>query len=208
MIVGVAAKVVPTLNGVDGRRLSRAVGAVLLINAGCLLRVGGQTLTDFTPSAFPVAGVSGLLEVARPGPVGRAPVAGHGGPGPHAALTPRPSQLPPLEDREIRATDTVAAVLNDEPRLLGTFLAAGFSQLASPLCQKLGRPRGDDPAGLPADGQDIEAFVADLNAARQRCSRARIAAALHSACSPEGRSLPCRLTCPSTSTDRAICSNR
>src|SRR5262249_23281390 len=63
MIMGVAARGVPTLNGVDGRRLPRPWGPFLLLNAGCSLRVFGQTLTDFTATAFPVAGVSGLLEV-------------------------------------------------------------------------------------------------------------------------------------------------
>src|SRR5262249_34355355 len=63
MIVGVAAPVVPTLNGVDVRRLTSLWGPFLLLNAGCALRVVAQTLTDFTPHAFPVAGFSGLLEV-------------------------------------------------------------------------------------------------------------------------------------------------
>jgi hypothetical protein len=64
MIVGVAARVVPTLNGVDVRRLTPLRGPFLLLNAGCALRVVAQTLTDFTPHAFPAAGASGLLEVA------------------------------------------------------------------------------------------------------------------------------------------------
>ncbi|MBI2423542.1 MAG: NnrS family protein [Candidatus Hydrogenedentes bacterium] len=35
----------------------------LLLNLGCAMRVTAQTLTDFTDNAFPVAGMSGLLEV-------------------------------------------------------------------------------------------------------------------------------------------------
>ncbi len=64
MIVGVAARVVPTLNGVDIRRLTALWGPFVLLNTGCALRVITQTLTDFTPHAYPVAGVSGVLEVA------------------------------------------------------------------------------------------------------------------------------------------------
>jgi hypothetical protein len=64
MIVGVAARVVPTLNGVDIHRLAPLWGSFLLLNVGCALRVVAQTLTDFTPHAFPVAGISGLLEVS------------------------------------------------------------------------------------------------------------------------------------------------
>jgi hypothetical protein len=63
MILGVSAKVVPMLKGVDPRTLTGLWAPYLLLNAGCFLRVSMQTLTDFTPSAFPVAGVSGLLEV-------------------------------------------------------------------------------------------------------------------------------------------------
>ncbi len=53
MIVGVAAKVVPTLNGVNGERLTALWGPFLLLNLGCALRVTTQTMTDFTASAFP-----------------------------------------------------------------------------------------------------------------------------------------------------------
>lgn len=63
MIVGVAACVVPILNGVDPRRLSKLWAPFLLINGGCTLRVVGQTLTDFVPVAFPITGISGVLEV-------------------------------------------------------------------------------------------------------------------------------------------------
>jgi hypothetical protein len=129
MIVGVAAKVVPTLNGIDGRTLAALWGPFVLINAGCLLRVVGQTLTDFTPAAFPVAGVSGILEVT-----GLALWVGHLALIMAGRIRPRQraaASRPPLAEREIELTDTVAAVLEAEPALLDTFLAAGFTQLAS-----------------------------------------------------------------------------
>jgi hypothetical protein len=63
MIVGVAARLVPTLNGVDPRRLSKLWVPFLLLNAGCALRVAGQTLTDFAPAMFPITGISGVFEV-------------------------------------------------------------------------------------------------------------------------------------------------
>jgi hypothetical protein len=46
MVVGVAAKVVPTLNGVDVRALRPLWLPFVLLNLGCLLRVTAQTLTD------------------------------------------------------------------------------------------------------------------------------------------------------------------
>lgn len=134
MIIGVAAKVVPTLNGVDVRALSSLWTPFLLLNAGCLLRVVGQTLTDFSVIAFPIAGISGLLEVtglAMWGAhlvqimLGRA----------RMRQTIR-AESEGLKTRAILPWDTVASVLEDEPRLLETFLAAGFSQLSSAYARR------------------------------------------------------------------------
>lgn len=63
MIMGVAAKVVPTLNGIDPRKLSSLWLPFALVNAGCFLRVSLQTLTDWLPGAYHAVGVSGMLEV-------------------------------------------------------------------------------------------------------------------------------------------------
>jgi hypothetical protein len=63
MIMGFAAKVVPMLNAVDGRILSRLWGPFLLINLGCLLRVVLQSLTDRFPQCFSFVGISGAIEV-------------------------------------------------------------------------------------------------------------------------------------------------
>jgi hypothetical protein len=64
MIMGFAAKVVPTLNGVDHKTLKALWGPFALINLGCLLRVSLQTLTDWQPAAFHFVGISGILEVS------------------------------------------------------------------------------------------------------------------------------------------------
>jgi hypothetical protein len=63
MIMAFAAKVVPTLNGVDLRKLSSLRGPFLLVNLGCLLRVVTQPLTDWLPGIYPLLGISGTLEV-------------------------------------------------------------------------------------------------------------------------------------------------
>jgi hypothetical protein len=167
MIVGVAAKVVPTLNGVDGRSLAPLWMPFILINAGCLLRVTGQTLTDFTAIAFPFAGVSGLLEVTGLAIWGAHLALVMAG---KARLTgPRAAAAPPLAGREILATDTVAAVLIDEPQLLETFLAAGFKQLASPSARNSVARVVTLQQACRRQDKNVEAFVAELNAHRQRC---------------------------------------
>ncbi|HEY7119028.1 MAG TPA: NnrS family protein [Tepidisphaeraceae bacterium] len=63
MIMGVAAKVAPRLQGVDPRELSRLWGPFVLINIGCAWRVVLQILTDWLPGAYTFVGVSGVLEV-------------------------------------------------------------------------------------------------------------------------------------------------
>jgi hypothetical protein len=64
LIMGMAAKVVPTLNGIDPHTLSRLWGPFLLVNSGCFLRVVLQTLTDWSERVYPLLGISGTLEVA------------------------------------------------------------------------------------------------------------------------------------------------
>src|SRR5262249_44797653 len=136
MIVGVAAKVVPTLNGLDVRRLSSLWLPFLLINAGCALRVVTQTLTDFTPASFPFAGVSGLLEMA-----GLAVWGGHlWGIMAGRAAQPEPESLPgyrPVVAGEpIEPGHMVGEVLDRYPQLLDTFRSFGFHLLANPFLRK------------------------------------------------------------------------
>jgi hypothetical protein len=63
MIVGVSSKVVPALSGVDVRRAASLWPTFLLLNAGNAMRVSFQIATDFTPSAYPIMGISGFIEV-------------------------------------------------------------------------------------------------------------------------------------------------
>jgi len=146
MIVGVSARVVPTLNGVDIRRLTPLWGPFLLLNLGCAMRV-------VTPHAFPVAAISGLLEVTGLALWGThlwAVMAGRARY--RRAVTP-----PYVPGTPIAAGHTVGEVLEHHPELLATFLALGFQPLANPLlrktvarhvsiaqaCRHLGRDPGD-----------------------------------------------------------------
>jgi len=63
MIMGVSAKVVPILAGVDVRSLSSLWGPFLLMNFGNAARVSLQLATDFTPAAYPLVGFTGFIEV-------------------------------------------------------------------------------------------------------------------------------------------------
>jgi NnrS protein/Domain of unknown function (DUF1858) len=133
MIVGVAAKVVPTLNGVDIRTVSPLWGPFLLINAGCGLRVTGQVLTDVTEVAFPVTAISGLLEVS-----GLAWWGGHL----WLLMARRFDASQPVPDSSLRLGQPIEAghrvgdVLKLYPELLNTFLAFGFTPLQNPAARK------------------------------------------------------------------------
>jgi hypothetical protein len=173
MIVGVAAKVVPNLNGISSQVLSPLWGPFLLINLGCATRVVGQTLTDFTDDAFPFAGVSGVLEVtglAMWGThlwlimAGRARV---------RRAVNRSLQNDAIETRSIRSSDTPGRVLEHFPALLPTFEAHGFSALANPqLRATLARVVTIEQA-CRRMGVKLDEFLAALNRARDAQSDRR-----------------------------------
>jgi hypothetical protein len=138
MIVGVAAKVVPTLNGVDVRGLTRLWVPFLLINGGCALRVIGQTLTDFTAVSFPFTGASGLLEV-----LGLAVWGAHlwsimaGRVWPRAGIAPAsPARVWLLPGQKLVAQHQVRDVLQVYPQLLDAFVAIGFRPLSNPVLRR------------------------------------------------------------------------
>ncbi len=64
MIMGISARVVPILAGVDARKLSNLWGPFLLITIGNTGRVVFQMATDFFPNAaYPLLGFTGFIEV-------------------------------------------------------------------------------------------------------------------------------------------------
>jgi hypothetical protein len=164
MIVGVAARIVPTLNGVDVRRLPGLWLPFLLINTGCALRVAAQTATDFSSSTFPAAGVSGLLEVAGlavwgahlwPIMAGRSPAA-------------RRQESPPAGQPEapVGPEDRVGEVLNRHPELLDTFVSFGFRPLTNPLLRRTLAAHVSLREACRFLGADVDRLVAELNARR------------------------------------------
>jgi hypothetical protein len=169
MIVGVAAKVVPTLNGIDVRALPRLWLPFLLINAGCTLRVAAQTQTDLTPRAFPVAGVSGVLEVLGLTIWGAhlwRIMAGR------VNLTQPPPDSRPLDaDAAIEARHLVGEVLDRHPELLDTFRAFGFHPLANPLLRRTLARRVTIERACRLLGVDQGQLLEALNARRQPARR-------------------------------------
>jgi hypothetical protein len=73
-----------------------------------------------------------------------------------------------LASREIRATDTVGAVLEAEPRLLNDFLQAGFTTLASEYARQTMARVVTLRQACRRVGVDESEFVAQLNASRHQ----------------------------------------
>lgn len=160
MIMGVAAKVVPTLGGIGLRALPALWAPFILINTGCAMRVGFQTLTDFNAAAFPFAGASGLLEVT--------------------ALTlwgvhlwrlmnssaAEESGEPLAPGALIAGGQTVGRVLDAYPQLLPVFLELGFTPLRNPVLRAtLARTVRLETAAR-MQGVDLDELLTALNMAR------------------------------------------
>lgn len=133
MIVGMAAKVVPTLRGLEPGQLPALWPTFVLLNVGCLWRVSSQVLTDWVPSVFLLTGVSGLLEWTAlalwAGHLG-AVMLGWGRYRQSAAADwgPPPERLGP-EHR-------VAAVLAWHPELEPVFVEHGFELIRNPVLRR------------------------------------------------------------------------
>jgi uncharacterized protein involved in response to NO len=133
MIVGVSSKVVPTLSGVEVRRARSLWPTFLLLNLGNLTRVSFQIATDFSPSAYPVMGISGFIEVVgltlwgyelftniRAGKkLEREMVSGR-----------------TIRQLQIMPNTKVGDVLASYPQSLETFLRYGFTPLRNPVLRK------------------------------------------------------------------------
>lgn len=170
MIVGVAAKVTPTLNGIASSALSPLWVPFALINAGCTLRVVGQILTDFTPRAYMIAGVSGLLEVTGLAIWGLHVwrlMSGRS----KEAVASEMSKNAAIPAGPVEPGHTVAAVLDRYPELLDAFLARGFTMLVNPqLRRSIARVVTVERACRRLE-IDCGQFVEELNRLRERISQ-------------------------------------
>lgn len=169
MILGISSKAVPTLVGVDPRRLSALWGPFLLVNLGCFLRVSLQTLTDWRSLAYPLIGLSGTLEVAGLAWWGiglaRLMLVGE-------AIREEPvgtESLPEFRGT-IEAGDNVGEVLDRFPELLGLFLAHGFAPLRNPLMRKTFARRVSIAQATKMQDISTDRLLEDLNdAIRETC---------------------------------------
>jgi hypothetical protein len=162
MIMGIAAKVVPTLNGIDPRTLSALQGPFLLVNVGCLLRVVIQTLTDWSTGIYPLLGVSGTLEVAGLAWWGLslARIIWHGS---RATDTPAPSRG--RQPKQIQGDHRVAEILDWFPETEPVFLERGFTAIRQPLLRRTVARQITLAQAARLRGVPLEELLAALNRA-------------------------------------------
>jgi hypothetical protein len=159
MIVGVAAKVVPSLRGYHPSELTRLWVPFVLINLGCALRVIGQTATDMADWVFPFAGVSGILEVT-----------GLAIWGVHLArlmLVRRgwaAESSPFASPQMVGPGDYVTDILERHPDLLAVFLEFGFRPLAAPILRRTAVRGMTIALACRIVGTDLTTFLAAVNA--------------------------------------------
>ncbi len=158
MILGMAAKVVPTLNGVDVRRLRALWIPFILVNVGCAMRVSFQIATDFAEWAYPIAGISGLLEVTG--------IAIWGVQLWRVMNGWSPAETRPvLRPARIEGDHRVSSVIDWFPQTLPVFLANGFAPLANPVARRtLGRAISVRQAAAK-QGVPLDRLLQELNAA-------------------------------------------
>ncbi len=169
MILGMAAKVVPTLNGVDIRRLRGLWLPFFLVNAGCALRVALQIGTDFTAFAFPVVGFSGVLEVSG--------IAFWGVHLWRIMAGWRPEEET-VAERPVRITadHKVGHIIAWFPATLEVLLAKGFTPLANPLLRSTMARAVSLRTAAARQNLDLGQLLAELNevafGAKERCGPA------------------------------------
>lgn len=161
MIMGFAAKVVPTLNGIDTRTLSPLWGPFILVNLGCFLRVSTQTLTDWHPAFYAVIGVSGTLEVTGLAwwGVGLIRIMRQGK---REAEQERVTQPQPAS---IELTHRVADVLDWFPTTEPVFIEFGFTAIKHAVFRRTLARQVTLGQACKMHNVDADAFVAALNKA-------------------------------------------
>lgn len=162
MIMGFAAKVVATLNGVEPRGLSNLWGPFLLVNVGCLLRVVMQPLTDWSSAIHRLLGISGTLEVAGLTWWGLGVVAiivrGMRVSGASlSAAGPRPER--------IEGHHRVADVLDWFPETESVFMERGFTAIKAPHLRRTVARRVSLAQAARLRGVALDELLTALNAA-------------------------------------------
>lgn len=159
MIVGVSSKIVPTLSGVDIRRANSLWPTFVLLNFGNLTRVSFQIATDFSPSAYPIMGISGFIEVVgltlwgwelfANMRIGK-------------RLEKESGALNSFQYLDITPNTKVGEVLARYPQSLEIFVRRGFGLLRNPVLRKTMARAITIEQACRREGVDLAALLVEL----------------------------------------------
>ena len=158
MIVGVSSKVVPTLSGVDVRRAASLWPTFVLLNLGNTMRVSFQIATDFTPHAYGIMGISGVIEV-----VGLSLWAYELVKNMRVGIRLEKGVVEPTSSTISIAPDTrVGDVLRSYPQSLEVFLKHGFTPLSNPILRRTMVQVVTVEQACRREGVDLDVLLAEL----------------------------------------------
>jgi hypothetical protein len=169
MMLGVAAKIVPTLMGLDVRKLGGLWPTYVLVFTGCSMRVFFQILTDIPELqtfAYPLAGISGVLEVS-----GIAIWSLHL----WRVMDGKYAAAPEVPGRGVSEASKVGAILELYPNTLEVFVAHGFELLTSPYFRSTLARNVTIRDAARIKGADLQRLLADL----KRCVESQEPVAPH-----------------------------
>jgi uncharacterized protein involved in response to NO len=158
MIMGYAARITATLNGLNTAKLSKLMLPFILINAGCLTRVSLQVASDYFPTVIKFIGISGVMEVTALTIWGW-----------HIAATifngaqeQKSSCLPPKPE-PISAETHVYDVIYWYPDSIDIFLSFGLNGVANPVLRETVTKHVNLGTACRMHGIDVAQLVAELN---------------------------------------------
>lgn len=155
-ILGMAGKVVPTLMGVDIRRLNSLWWPFILVNTGCAMRVFFQVQTDRFTWAYPLSGVSGLLEVTGIAIWGVHLWRIMNGWAPNTGVAE-----PPMT--RITAEDKIGLIIARYPQTLPLLVSRGFRTLSNPIARRTVAMAVSVRQAAAHQNVDLDGLIADLN---------------------------------------------
>jgi hypothetical protein len=161
MIVGMAAKVVPTLRGVAPDTLPRLWLPFALVNLGCFLRVSLQIATDWHPAFFKWVGVSGMIEWTGFAIWGTHLVYVMLGWGRYGAVGSRDWGPAPTS---FQGTEKVAAILDWYPQLSPVFVHHGFEGVLNPFLRSTVARSLSLQQACSLKGVDLPVMLRELHA--------------------------------------------
>ncbi|MDH5641925.1 MAG: NnrS family protein, partial [Nitrospira sp.] len=154
MIVAVASKIGPTLNGRDTAKLTQLWPVFVLLNLGLVIRVTAEISSDYPDTLRPLLPISGVLLIAGLALWGVHMI---------RVIRPAPSATPmTAQNVEIAPHARVTLIIERWPGTLEVFARHGFGLLQNPVLRRTIARNVTLEAACSIQNVDIETLIKDL----------------------------------------------